>query len=48
MIGESESYEEALRHIESAIQLHRTFGAGELEHYSPVLEFFIAEADVMI
>jgi hypothetical protein len=48
VIGESESYEEALRHIESAIQLHRTFGAGELEDCSPFLEFFIAETDVMI
>jgi predicted RNase H-like HicB family nuclease len=49
VVGEGETYEEALQDVKSAIQFHiETFGADEFEADSPVLEVFIAEADVVI
>ena len=49
VVGEGDTYEEALADVKSAIQFHiETFGAEEFEADSPVLEVFIAEADVVI
>ena len=45
VVGEGDSYEEALADVKSAIQFHvDTFGAEVLEVEPPVLEAFIAEA----
>jgi predicted RNase H-like HicB family nuclease len=47
VVGEGESYEEALADVRSAIRFHiETFGAEALEDESPVLEAFIAETGV--
>jgi len=47
VVGEGDSYEEALADVRSAIRFHiETFGAEALEYESPVLEAFIAEAGV--
>ena len=45
VVGEGETYEEALADCESAVRFHiETFGPDVLEVESPVLEAFIAEA----
>ena len=45
VIGEGDTYEEALSDVKSAIRFHiDTFGAEALETDSPVLEVFVAEA----
>ena len=45
VVGEGDTYEEALRNCESAIRFHlETFGREALEEESPVLEAFITEA----
>ncbi len=47
VVGEGETYEEALADVKSAIRFHiETFGTEALEEESPVLEAFIAEAGV--
>ena len=47
VVGEGETYEEALADVRSAIQFHlETFGGELLPEDSPVLEAFIAEATV--
>ena len=47
VIGEGDSYEDALANVKSAISFHvETFGTEALEDESPVLEAFIAEAGV--
>ena len=47
VVGDGNSYEEALADVKSAIAFHiETFGADVLEDESPVLEAFIAEAGV--
>ena len=47
VIGEGDTYEEALHDVTSAIQFHiDTFGEDELEGESPVLELFVAEASI--
>ena len=47
VVGEGDSYEEALADVKSAIRFHiETFGGGVLEDESPVLEAFIAETGV--
>jgi len=47
VVGEGNSYEEALADVKSAIRFHiDTFGAEVLEEESPVLEAFVAEAGV--
>lgn len=47
VVGEGESYEEALADVKSAIRFHiETFGAEVIDEESPVLEAFVAEADV--
>ncbi len=48
IVGEGDSYEEALADVKSAIQFHiETFGADALDDDSPVLEAFVAEAGIV-
>ena len=48
VVGEGDTYEEALDDVKSAILFHVvTFGAEVLESESPVLEVFVAEAGVV-
>jgi predicted RNase H-like HicB family nuclease len=45
VVGEGETYDQALADCQSAIRFHiETFGPESLESDSPVLEAFIAEA----
>jgi len=45
VVGEGNTYEEALTDVKSAIRFHiETFGSDVLEVDSPVLEVFVAEA----
>lgn len=47
IIGEGDSYEEALADVRSAINFHvETFGIEVLENDSPILEAFVAEMAV--
>jgi len=47
VVGEGDSYEEALADVKSAIRFHvETFGADVLEDESPVLEAFVVETGV--
>lgn len=47
VVGEGDTYDEAMKDVTSAIRFHiETFGPGVLEDESPVLEAFIAEAQV--
>ena len=49
VVGEGDTYEEALADVKSAMQFHiETFGAEVLEADPPVLEAFVAEAQVSI
>jgi predicted RNase H-like HicB family nuclease len=49
VVGEGETYEEALADVTSAIRFHvETFGREVLETEPPVLEAFIAEAGVNV
>jgi len=47
VIGEGDTYEEAMADVRSAIRFHmETFGSDVLEDESPVLEAFVAEAEI--
>ena len=47
IVGQGESYEEALADVRSAIRFHiETFGPESLRVETPVLEAFVAEAAV--
>jgi predicted RNase H-like HicB family nuclease len=49
VVGQGDTYEEALADVKSAIHFHiETFGEEMLEVDSPVLEVFVAEAGVAI
>jgi predicted RNase H-like HicB family nuclease len=49
VVGEGDTYEEALDDVKSAIRFHiETFGSDVLDAESPVLEAFVAEAGVAI
>jgi len=49
VVGEGDTYEEALADVKSAIHFHiETFGKEVLDIESPVLEVFVAEAGVAI
>ena len=49
VVGEGDTYEEALADVKSAIQFHiETFGKEVYEGEMPVLEAFIAEAGVAV
>jgi predicted RNase H-like HicB family nuclease len=47
VVGQGDSYEEVIADVKSAIRFHiQTFGKEVLEEESPVLEAFVAEAEV--
>lgn len=49
VIGEGETYEDALADVQSAIRFHiETFGPEALKAESPILDAFIAEATVTV
>ncbi len=49
VVGEGDTYEEALADVKSAIAFHiETFGAEVLESESSVLEAFVAETEVTV
>jgi len=49
VVGQGDTYEEALADVNSAIQFHiQTFGQGVLETEQPVLDAFIAETKVAV
>lgn len=49
VVGEGDTYEEALADVKSAIVFHiETFGREVLESESPVLEAFVAETQVAV
>jgi predicted RNase H-like HicB family nuclease len=49
VVGEGDTYEEALADVRSAIKFHiETFGTGVFEAEPPVLEAFVAEAQVIL
>jgi predicted RNase H-like HicB family nuclease len=49
VVGQGDTYEEALTDVKSAIQFHiETFGSDALEIDPPLLEAFVAEAGVEV
>jgi predicted RNase H-like HicB family nuclease len=49
VVGEGDTYEDALADVESAIRFHiETFGSEVLDVESPVLDAYIAESDLAI
>ncbi len=47
VVGEGDTYAEALRDVQSALKFHlETFGPASLDSDEPVVEAFIAEATV--
>ncbi len=47
VVGEGDSYEEALADVKSAISFHiETFGSDALDDESPVLEAFVVDTGV--
>jgi predicted RNase H-like HicB family nuclease len=49
VVGEGDTYEEALADVKSAIKFHiETFGKDVLEPEPPILEAFVAEAGIAI
>jgi len=49
VVGEGDTYEEALADVKSAIEFHiETFGPEVVEGESPILEVFVAEAGVAV
>jgi predicted RNase H-like HicB family nuclease len=47
VVGEGDTYEEALSDVKSAIRFHiDSFGPGVLEVEPPILEAFVAEAAI--
>ena len=49
VVGEGDTYEEALADVKSAIQFHiETFGPEVIESEPPILEVLVAEAGVAV
>lgn len=49
VVGEGDTYEEAVADVRSAIAFHvETFGPGVLEDEPPILEAFLAQAAVAV
>jgi predicted RNase H-like HicB family nuclease len=47
VVGEGDTYDDALADVKSAIRFHiETFGADVLDQESPVIEAFVTEAEV--
>jgi len=48
-VGEGDTYEEAISDVKSAIEFHiETFGNTVFEEKEPVMEVFVAEAEVPV
>ena len=49
IVGEGDTYEEALADVQSAITFHiETFGSAVVEDASSVLDVFVAEAGILL
>jgi len=49
VVGEGDTYEEALSDVKSAIKFHvKTFGKQVLKIEPPIIEAFVAEARVLV
>ena len=49
IVGQGDTYEEAVADVESAIAFHiETFGADDLESDTPVIEAFVTETGVTV
>jgi predicted RNase H-like HicB family nuclease len=49
VVGQGDSYDEAVADVRSAIRFHvETFGADVLSEESPVLEAYVTETDVSV
>lgn len=49
VVGEGDTFEEALNDVKSAIQFHReTFGPDQGEEETPILEAFVAETGIAV
>jgi len=49
VVGEGDTYEEALTDVKSAIRFHiETFGQDVLQNDDPVLEAFVTETEVAV
>ena len=49
VVGQGETYEDALADVKSAIKFHiETFGSDQIEMDPPILEAFIAETRVAV
>ena len=49
VVGQGDTYDEALTDVKSAIKFHmETFGDDELAEDSPILEAFVADAEVNV
>ena len=49
VVGEGDTYEEALHDVTSALQFHiETFGPSVLEVEAPILEVFVAETRIAV
>ncbi len=49
VVGQGDTYAEALADVESAIQFHiESFGGDFLDPESPVIEAFVAEAEIEV
>ena len=49
VVGQGDTYDEALADVKSAIKFHlETFGDDELAEDSPILEVFVTEAGVNV
>jgi predicted RNase H-like HicB family nuclease len=49
VVGEGDTYEEALTDVKSAIRFHiETFGQDVLQNDDPILEAFVAETEVAV
>ena len=49
VVGQGDTYDEALSDVKSAIRFHiDTFGSGVIEEESPILEAFLIDEEVAI
>jgi len=49
VVGQGDSYEAVLKDVKSAIKFHiETFGMDEIDSDPPILDAFIAEAEVSV
>ena len=49
IVGEGDTYEEAMLDVKSAIKFHiKTFGRQELKIEPPIIEAFVAETGVLV